>query len=141
MDAGNGNGVTKPGPPNPLLSEVQPAPHPGLFSLGKVEHEPGGTDLLLPKDRTLSGPHIHRCEGRGVWLPPTPMTRSSRWGPPSLLLLTTDAASSKPSAAQLMTRARTPSKQTLGAMKANQHPPGQGSGRGWGPATCRPGHT
>lgn len=40
----------------------------------------------------------------------------------SPLLLTTDAASSKPRAPQLMTRARTPSRHTLGAKKANQHP-------------------
>lgn len=48
--------------------------------------------------------------------PPKPIRRQSL-GP---LPLTTDTASSKPSAPQLMTRAKTPSKQTLGAKKACQ---------------------
>lgn len=43
-----------------------------------------------------------------------------RWGFLGPLPLTTDTASSKPSAPQLMTRAKTPSKQTLGAKKARQ---------------------
>lgn len=63
---------------------------------------------------------------------------------PGPLPLTTDTASSKPSAPQLMTRAKTPSKQTLGAKKACQagrrgHATHTAIGQSARPAEPRPG--
>lgn len=97
----------------------------------------GRTDLLcahgkVPTPRGTSIPQGRAGRERSMTFPSAP---ASCRGPAhrdhaSPLPLTTDTASSKPSAPQLMTRARTPSRQTLGAKNANQRPPGWGG--------CRP---
>lgn len=87
----------------------------------------------VPADKSppLSGPQCPREDGRGQCGFPTPWP--SRQDHPSPLPLTTDTASSKPSALQLMTRARTPSRQTLGEKKATQQPQAKGDSH----ATCQ----
>lgn len=129
------DGVTKLGPQNPQLSAAAWSPR-ACFWLGKEEHAPG---RLCAQGQVRSPPVPWESGGtrRAPARTASPMLRRSRWGPPSPLPLTTDAASSKPSAPQLMTRARTPSRQTLGAEKGRQHPQtrareGQAPGCVWG---------
>lgn len=113
------------------------------FWLRKVSMNLGaGTDLLCapgqisnPLEPSVSQERVGVECGFPHPLPVGPAGEDG--GGPSPLPLTTDAASSKPRAPQLMTRARTPSRHTLGAKKANQHP----LTRGWGPRHmlgCRP---
>lgn len=71
---------------------------------------PSSWNLGVPGERRVTFPIPSPCLG------PADQDYTSP------LSLTTDTASSKPSAPQLMTRARTPSRQTLGAKKASQHP-------------------
>lgn len=63
-----------------------------------------------------------------MWHPhpvPMPHQQTGTPGPPSP---TTDTASSRPRAPQLMIRASTPSRQTLGAERVSWHSPGWGEG-------------
>lgn len=63
-----------------------------------------------------------------MWHPhPIPMLRQQT-GTPAPPSPTTDTASSRPRAPQLMIRASTPSRQTLGAERVGWHSPGWGEG-------------
>lgn len=92
-----------------------------------MERSPLLVEPRCPRGEVCDIPHPLPCLGPADWDYTFPLS------------LTTDTASSKPSAPQLMTRARTPSRQTLGAKKANQHPPGWGGRRpeGQGPREHR----
>lgn len=92
--------------------------HP-VFS-GRV-HSPGrdlcqGTECNVGNMALCDPGPDERLYEYGFLLP----TKAHQMAVPGPLPLTTDTASSKPSAPQLMTRAKTPSKQTLGTKKACQ---------------------
>lgn len=92
--------------------------HPA-FS-GRV-HSPGrdlcqGTECNVGNMAFCDPGQDERLYEYGFLLP----TKAHQMAVPGPLPLTTDTASSKPSAPQLMTRAKTPSKQTLGTKKVCQ---------------------
>lgn len=115
------------GPPSPQLPGVEPGPQ-------RLRVAQGGGVALRGRGVSHTGPQSlwiwcpEEESRRRLWHPPHPHALPADGHPVPTPSPTTDTASSRPRAPQLMIRASTPSRQTLGAETASRHSPGWGEG-------------